>query len=236
MANSIPAGQIKSELDSVIVEADTLEPLLAERLRWFSRWIKEKTPGLLTKKPLVMDFLIELMQDAKLWLKIKALNLEERREFFLLAELAPTEQYWYGTLFPAWFSKSDPKMTTWAKKLMAGEFPRTDQPLLEKLIHEINDQRGTSFDSYILDLAMATDLLISGTQKQSIALQLTTNSPRFLAQKQSEWEKTLIYWSILRGVLLSYNPRHPIDKVVSSLLPLSDSLADGCYSIKTSTQ
>lgn len=236
MPNSVSAGQIKPELDSVIAAAETLEPQLAERLRWFSRWIKDKKPGLLTKKPLVMDFLIELMQDAKLWLKLKDFNPDERTEFFQQAELTPTEQYWYEILFPAWFGKSDPKMITWAKKLMAEEYPRSDQSLLERLIQEISRQRGTSFDSYILDLAMATDLLISGTRSQPIALQLTTNSPSLLGQKQTEWEKTLMYWGIVRGVLFSYDPRHAIDRAVSSLLVQSDSVAEGCYIVYTSTQ
>jgi hypothetical protein len=236
MPNRIPAAQIKLELEQVITLAEQHEPLLAQRLQWFSRWIADKKPGLLTKKLLVIDFLIELTQDALLWLKIKDFNPEERQEFFQRADLTPSEQYWYEILFPEWFRKTDPKMTTWTKKLMAEEFPKRDQPLLEKLIQAIEHQNGTSFDSYILDLAMATDFLISNRAQYPLAVQLTTNAPNLLQNKQTEWQKTLIYWGIERGVLFSYNPRHPINKATATLLERSDCLEKGCYSVDISTQ
>ncbi len=228
----IPAGQIKLELESVIATATRLEPQLAMRLRWFSRWINDKKTGLLTKKPLVIDILNELILDAKIWLLIK--DPKQRREF--LQEATPTEQYWYEILYPAWFGQKDPKMTTWTKKLMSEQFPKSDQALVDQSIEEIHSQDGTSFFNYILDLAMATDLLLSGSQNKALSLQLTTNAPSLLARKQTDWEKTLISWGIVRGVLLSYDPRHPMSKSVSSLLLQSNSLSEGCYIVVNSTR
>ena len=124
MSNRIDANQIKAELDSVIADADNTEPQLAQKLRQLSRWIKDKKPGLLTKKRLVMDLIIEVMQDAKFWLKIKDLAPDEKIAFYHQAQLTPPERYWYETLFPTWFKTPDPKLTTWTKKLMAEELDR----------------------------------------------------------------------------------------------------------------
>jgi hypothetical protein len=228
----IPAGQIKLELDSVISTAIRLEPQLATRLLWFSRWIYDKKLGLLNRKPLVLDFLNELILDSKIWLRLK--EPKQRTEFFQVA--TPTEQYWYEILYPAWFGQVDPKMTVWTQKLMADQFPKSDKALVDKFIQEVDCQSGTSFFNYILDLAMATDFLLSGSQNLPLVIQLTTNAPSFLGRKQTDWEKTLISWGIVRGVLLSHDPRHPIDKSVSSLLLLSDSLSKGCYIVVNSTR
>ena len=67
----LPAKQVKAELDSLIKDAVSIEPALAKRLDELRRWIKDKKVGLLTRKPLVLDFLTELILDARLWLKLK---------------------------------------------------------------------------------------------------------------------------------------------------------------------
>jgi hypothetical protein len=82
---------------------------------------------------------------------------------------------------------------------------------------------------------MATDLMISGQSKQPLAVQLTMSNPELLDEKRSNWEETLIYWNIKRGVLFSYSPNHPIGKSAISLLERSDSLNDGCYVVDIST-
>jgi hypothetical protein len=54
MPNRINANEIKIEFDRIIIQADTTDPQLAQRLRQLSRWIKNKKPGLLTKKRLLI--------------------------------------------------------------------------------------------------------------------------------------------------------------------------------------
>ena len=235
MSNRINANQIKAELDSVIADADNTEPQLAQKLRQLSRWIKDKKPGLLTKKRLVMDLIIEVMQDAKFWLKIKDLAPDEKIAFDRQAQLTPPERYWYETLFPTWFKTPDPKLTTWTKKLMAEEFPNSDRSTISKFANEFDNLGAPTFYRYILDLSMATDLMISGQLKKSLAIQLTISNPKVLDEKQNNWRETLIYWDIKRGVLFSQSPDHPIEESAKSLLERSDSLNDGCYVVDIST-
>jgi hypothetical protein len=235
MPNRINANEIKIEFDRIIIQADTTDPQLAQRLRQLSRWIKNKKPGLLTKKRLVMDLIIEVMQDAKFWLNVKDLNPEETISFYREAKLTPTEIYWYETLFPQWFKTSDPKLTIWTQKLMADEFPNSDSSTILKFANEFEDLGAPTFYRYILDLSMATDLMIGGQSKQPLAIQLTMSNPELLDEKRSNWEETLIYWNIKRGVLFSHSPNHPIGKSAISLLERSDSLNDGCYVVDIST-
>jgi hypothetical protein len=229
MSNSINANQIKIELNIVITEADKVEPLLAKRLRQFSRWIKDKKDGLLTKKKLVLDLIIEIIQDAKLWIEIQDFDPEERAEFYNEAGFTASEKYWYETLFPEWFMNQDPKLSIWTKKLMADEFPRSDQEIIDKFIWEFNRLGKPSLYRYILDLSMATDLVIHNQLGKPLAVQMTSSNPDLLGQKQSEWEKTLIYWKVPRGVLFSHFTSHPVGKSVEILLKHADTLENGCY-------
>ena len=92
------AREIDSELRRLGSIASSIEPRLAERLDELRRWIKGKKPSLLTSKRFVMDFLLELILDAQTWLDLKALTSQEMQE--VLELMAPTENYWYGFLFP----------------------------------------------------------------------------------------------------------------------------------------
>jgi hypothetical protein len=234
MPNRINASQIKSELDHIIAHADTTEPLLAERLRQFSRWIKNTKPGSLTKKKLVVDFLFELILDAALWLDLKDLNREEKIEYYREAELTPSERYWYEILFPAWFSRRDPKLTIWTQKMMAEEFQSSDSADILLFTAAFKSLWAPVVYRHILDLSMATDLLIDGRLEKPLAIQLTRSNPKMLSEKQDRWRETLIYWNIERGVLFSHSPSHSIEGSAISLLSLSDSLVDGCYAVEES--
>mgnify|MGYP000420890168 CR=1 FL=1 len=234
MSNRIDASKIKAKFDSVIADADITEPKLAARLRQLSRWIKNTKPGSLTKKKLVLDLLIEVLQDAEIWLQVKNLNNEEKIIYNLEAELTPSELYWYETLFPIWFKTPDLKLAIWTRKLMAEEFPNTDSADILGFGKEFENLTAPAFYRYILDLSMATDILVSSSSSRPLAVQLTKSNPKVLFAKQVNWKKTLIYWSIRRGVLFSQSPSHPIRKSAKSLLGLSDSLDDGCYVMDTS--
>ena len=225
----IPASSIKSELEQLIQQATHEEPLLAERLRWFARWIRDKKTGLLQSKRYVMDFLIELIVDSQVWLAFKAIPPEQKELFWQEAGMLPPERFWYETLFPRWFSESDPKMTIWTKRMMAGDFGQADAEVLERFLTAIERQGGNTFTCYILDLAMATDLLISGFSNDPLAVQITTQSANWSEDKQTFWHNTLLYWKIERGIFLSYNPQNSIDEMAKLLLQYSDSLSRNCY-------
>lgn len=229
MSNSISASRVRAELNSIITEAESLEPLLANRLRQFLRWIKDKKDGLLTNKRLVLSLIIEIIQDAKLWIEIQDLNSEERADFYNEAGFTSSEKYWYETLFPEWFMNQDPKLSIWTKKLMADEFPRSDQKIMDEFIWEFNRLRQPALYRYILDLSMATDLVISYNSGEPLAVQMTSSNPDLLGQKQSEWEKTLVYWKVPRGVLFSHYTSHRVGKSVEILLKHADTLENGCY-------
>lgn len=117
---------------------------------------------------------------------------------------------------------------------MAEEFPNTDSADILGFGKEFENLTAPAFYRYILDLSMATDILVSSSSSRPLAVQLTKSNPKVLFAKQVNWKKTLIYWSIRRGVLFSQSPSHPIRKSAKSLLGLSDSLDDGCYVMDTS--
>lgn len=88
------------------------------------RWIANKKPGLLRSKLHVMQFIEEFIRDAIFWFELQLLPESDREAEFAL--LSPPEQYWYKHLFPAWINERDPKLNTWKKKLMAGDFEQYD--------------------------------------------------------------------------------------------------------------
>jgi hypothetical protein len=234
MPSHISPAQIKAELDRIIEDANSSEPKLGQRLSYFYRWIKDKKPGLLVKKRLVLDLIIEVMLDAKLWLNIKDLNDAEKVDFYNAANLSCLDIYWYEILFPTWFNNSDPKSSIWTQKLMSEEFPRDDLEFIAEFIKKFKTNGAVTLYKYILDLSMATDLAISYNSKKPLLIQFTISNPNLLTQKRDEWEKTLRYWKIERGVLFSQSPSHSIDKSVSSLLAHSDELENNCYIVSVS--
>jgi hypothetical protein len=76
------ASQMKVQLDELIVQAELVEPDLANRIREFKRWIAKKKDGLLDSKPYVLDLLQEIIQDSRFWLIIKPLSSIERLEIY----------------------------------------------------------------------------------------------------------------------------------------------------------
>lgn len=228
----LPAKEIKTELDSLIQDALSTEPNLAKRLDELRRWIKDKKLGLLTRKPLVIDFLTELILDSRLWLKLKELTSEEKQIFFAQAQMTPAEKYWYEFLFPQWFNESDPKLDTWKKKMMSGEFTQEDEELINNLADEIEINGGACLWRYIIDLSMATDLVTSGNSSIPLCVQMTISSEEWLTDKKVNWEATLRYWGITRGLLVSINPQNLADNLNSLanvILQKCDSLPSSCY-------
>jgi FAD/FMN-containing dehydrogenase len=214
---------------SLLQEATTIDPALAKRLDEINRWVKDLKPGKLTTKRAVMAFLLEVITDATLWLILKAQLLEEQR--VALLQLSPPQRYWYSELFPRWLEENDPKFYLWRQKLMAGAFSAADEKVIQAVAKAVNQQEGEFWRRYIADLSMATDLIVSHRQQQSLSTQITSLSDEYSQQKYADWKTTLQSWRIERGLFISYNPGMPdyIQQLALLALGSSDTLESGNY-------
>jgi hypothetical protein len=222
--------QIKEQLKLLIEEASTIDPSLAIRLNQINNWIKDVKPGTLMSKRFVLLFLQQFIRDTEIRLDIKRLTSEaERQDVYEL--MTPPERYWYGELFPRWLSKNDPKFHIWRKKLMSGEFNQEDEKLINLIADVIKRNGGQALQRYIIDLSMASDIIVSSIQEQPLCIQLTSQSQEFTQAKSDDWENTLISWGIARGLFLSFNPGESdfINQIVNLALDKSDNLNNGIY-------
>jgi hypothetical protein len=225
------ASQIKVQLDELIAQAELVEPDLANRIREFKRWIVKKKDGLLDSKPYVLDLLQEIIQDSRFWLIIKPLSSIERLELYQENNISLAKQYWFDVLFPTWLHERDPQSPIWKQKIMAGEFRNTDGATITQMERAIMAQQGSVVRRYILDLSMATDLLIAGNQ-QPLCVQLTSLAGQWLPEKVEKWQKILMDWRILRGLMLSYAMVNTDYRSLAEVaLQHSDSLAPGSYTV-----
>ncbi|WP_446339645.1 hypothetical protein [Coleofasciculus sp. G1-WW12-02] len=222
--------EIKAQLKSLMKEASSIEPCLAKRLDEINRWVKDIKPGSLTAKKFVMAFLLEVIQDAKVWLAIKALSSPELQES-AFEQMTPTERYWYHYLFPKWLNSNDPKFYIWKQKLMSSELTQADDDILKSIAQTIVSRGGTVWRCYITDFSMATDLIVSYRQRKPLCLQVTSVSNDYSQEKYENWQNTLQMWVIDRGLFLSYNPGKPdfLDQLVTITLHNSDFLPLGRY-------
>jgi hypothetical protein len=222
--------EIKEQLKLLIEEASTIDPSLAIKLNQINNWIKDVKPGTLRSKRFVFLFLQQFIRDTEIRLDIKRLTSEaERQDVYEL--MTPPERYWYGELFPRWLSKNDPKFHIWRKKLMSGEFNQEDEKLINLIADVIKLNGGQALQRYIVDLSMASDIIVSSVQEQPLCIQLTSQSQEFTQTKSDDWENTLISWGIARGLFLSFNPGESdfINQIVSLALDKSDHLNNGIY-------
>jgi hypothetical protein len=89
---------------------------------------------------------------------------------------------------------------------------------------------GDALWRYILDLSMATDLVVVGNQKVPICVQLTTLAGGGLTQKRERWQKILAYWKIERALLVSYIPKGTYYNSLAEVIFInSDILPSICY-------
>lgn len=223
------AKEIKEKLKSLINEASSIDPSLERRLIEINRWVKDVKPGSLTSKRFVIAFLLQIIRDAEAWLRLKSLASEEQQ--LALEQLKPTVKYWYGYLFAQWLNKQDPKFHIWRQKLMAGEYSQGDARVIEALTNIIRRRQGTVVQRYIADFSMATDIIISSRQNQPLCIQLTTLSNQFSQAKSKDWESTLRFWEIERGLFLSFNPTTNDfeNQLVNIALHNSDNLRTDIY-------
>lgn len=222
--------ELKRQLESLISEANSIDPILARRLDEIDRWIKDKKDGELTANSLLSAFLLQMIRDARIFLKIKIRHSQEERQE-ALDRLTPTERYWYSYLFPKWLNENDPKFYIWKQKLMAGDFIQSDEAILKALSLNIIRRGGTIWQCYIADLSMATDLVVSGRQGKPLCIQITSVSDEYSQDKYENWCDTLKQWNIDRGLFLSYNPGETnfMNQLVNLAFYNSDNLPSGRY-------
>ena len=224
------AKDIKNRLQSLIREASVIDPNLARRLNEINRWVKDLKPGSLTAKKFVILFLEQVIRDAEAWLRVKSLPTHEEQQAAFDA-LKPSLKFWYSYLFPRWLSETDSKFYIWRQKLMSGEFSGEDADLIASVVNNIHRRGGTVVKRYIADLSMATDIIVSSNCDTSLCVQLTSLSEEFFQEKFNNWESTLRFWKINKGLLLSYNPGVTdfMDRIVNVTLYNSNHLETGIY-------
>lgn len=224
------AKDIKEKLRSLIQEAFVIDHNLARKLEEIDRWIKDVKPGSLTAKKFVVAFLLQIIRDANVWLKLKAISNESEQQLEY-ERMTPTERYWYSVLFPRWINGTDPKFLIWKQKLMSGEFHQADAHILQLVSESIIRRGGTVWQCYIADLSMATDFIASSHQTKPLCIQITSLSEDFSQEKYHNWLNTLQRWGIERGIFLSYNPLNPnfCEQLVNMALYNSDNLPNRKY-------
>ena len=223
---------IKPKIESLIDQAQSIEPLLANRLSQIKRSIKDYVPAKLMSRRILVDFLSELIADSKVYLDLRQSSLEKKRK--ILEDFTPCEKYWYQYLFPQWFSKHDRSFSTWAGKIKNPSFSQQDQKLIDQLSINIEKLGGDCLWGFILDFSMKTDLVISAGSNQTLCVQLTISSPSLVDQKKTDWESTLKYWGISRGLFISFNPQgeyKDMTKLATFVLQKDDQLPNPCYDV-----
>lgn len=226
----IQAEQIEIKLKELTIKARSINPNLASKLKNLCHWIKGKSPGKLREKKYVAAVLIELIQDLEIWFLLNQLSKNEKELVF--SNKTPAEKYWFDFLLPQWFDKEDKYLPCWKQKLMKGEYNDDDEPFRNTLSHEIKKFQGYSLWRYLLDLSMATDIIVSYTSSNPLCVQYTKSSPENTVDKKEKWENTLSYWGIRRGIFVCVHPNSKIQglkKLVNLSLIQSDVLLDDCY-------
>ncbi|MDJ0735404.1 MAG: hypothetical protein QNJ47_15325 [Nostocaceae cyanobacterium] len=224
------AKEIKERLKSLIQEASAVDPNLMSRLEEINRWIKNVKPGSLTAKKLLILFLVQIIDDAEVWLKFKSLPSKTEQQAAINA-LNPALRYWYSYLFPKWLSENDPKFYIWRQKLMTGDFIQEDENLLLSITNNIKKRGGNVVRRYIADLSMTTDIIVSNRNEKPLCVQITSLSDEYSQIKSEEWKNVLCFWEIERGLFLSFNPSTTnfVNQIVNITLYNSDNLKTGMY-------
>lgn len=202
--SKISPQDVKPTIQRLISEAERLEPTLADRLREIDKWIKDKPPGLLMRKKVLLNFLTEIIFDAELWLGFCELSLEEQE--IERHSLSAVEQFWYFTLFPRWLNEPDPKLPKWKREILKDTCERDDEAQIGQFAGSIEYCGGQVYQNMILDFSMATDLVVSGSLEQVLCVQLTISAQQNTEEKIRHWRETLNYWKIKRALFMSFNP------------------------------
>lgn len=229
------AEEILPTLYELLDEAKITSPHFTNNLNSLIKWIKDKPPGKIRQKKYLAAILVQLIADLRLLLYLNKLTDIQKQRFLLT--LTPSEQYWFETLLPQWFVKKDEYFSTWKQKVMNNEFEDKDQSFRNALVLVIKQNNGSSLWRYLLDLSMATDIIVSYLLEKPLCVQYTISSPRNTINKKQVWENILRYWNINRGIFVHISSSQIPTQKIQNLRELvflalgeSDVLLDSCYS------
>lgn len=224
------AQGIKDELKRLIDRTTSIEPGLASRLEEIRLLIKDQKASLLFDRNYLLLFLLEVIADAKLSLDLKALSSEQRQK--VLAGMTPSQRYWHDVLFPKWFNEPEPRLKSWHKKIIYGYLRRDEEPLLNILLDRITRSGGTAMRRSLMDVAMVTDLIVSGHTGIPLCVRLSTLQGELLIDKMDSWVMISHYWGIERSRFVRFHPEREfniIEELADDIFRQSDELPRSCY-------
>lgn len=217
-----------SILQALQEEAREIDPYLANKIQKILNWIKDYKIGILKSKRYVYHFLRQFIQDSEIHILLNSISNEEERISFL-EHLTYVERYWYEEMFPNWLKKEDTKFRIWKQKLKEG-LEESDNKYLQNFHKSINSKPDSdSLYRYIADFSMATDIIVSYS-KQKACVQLTTSQFKYCGKKIQNWEETLRYWDINKGIFVSFDPNQELQRVVNQILWKANHLKEPEYS------
>jgi hypothetical protein len=226
------AEQLVLSLAGLITEAESLEPLLADRLKQISKWVAKFSPGQLTAKKYVIDVLEQICKLSEQWLILALCDAKEKGIFLSTLDLA--DMYWSTCLFSSWFRNIDLKQSKWQTALVNNQFVPSDTKVLARIRQTIHVLGGTSVSPLLADLAMATDIIATASRGQPLCIQLTTQSGNYLLNKYASWEIVLQHWGIEKGLLICYTPRKGYEQDIAQIiLHQANNLPEGEYRMET---
>lgn len=226
---------ILEKLNGLTERAKVEEPNLAGRLIQIQRPIQKLREGDITSRKYLLKGLEEIIADCEIWLDYITMSYEEKT--ILKNTLQPIERYWYFVMFPAWFQQEDKRFDKWREHLIKGTPLADDFNTIREMNKRINKQNLEKYinaallQKLIADKAMVTDLMIIGSKAKTLCVQMTQNSQHYTYKKEIDWQDTLIYWGVKRGLFIRYNPRNKdfINKLLDCMLCNSDLLSEGEY-------
>ncbi|AFZ42274.1 hypothetical protein PCC7418_0016 [Halothece sp. PCC 7418] len=209
MNTRINAKDIPSLLKTKSEEATLVKPTLSKALQQIYDYfeLEKSTLVRLRRNESLANFLVEIIKDSDLIIKMSYLNQEQKQ--YLLNQLSGAERYWIEQLFPLWLGQLDGKSHIWLEKIKSGQFVKMDHGVMNQVIKELLARNVSCACRFICDLSMATDLIASDNQYY-ICIQLTSSqSEATLENKVERWSRTLDYWYIRRGLFVRYSQGIP---------------------------
>ncbi|MDJ0674012.1 MAG: hypothetical protein QNJ36_01200 [Calothrix sp. MO_167.B42] len=224
------AKDLYSTLQALQQQAQEIDPCLANKIQKILNWIKNYKIGFLNSKRYVSRFLIEFIQDSVIHINLKSILNEEERISFVEMNFNSVQKYWHGEMFPSWLEKKDIKFRTWKNQLMKG-LEESDTKYLQSFHKSISRKsESDSLYRYIADFSMATDIIISYSKHKACCIQLTTSQIKHCGQKIQNWEETLRYWNINKGIFVSFDPNQEVERIVNQILWKASNLKELEYS------
>jgi hypothetical protein len=223
------ANNIRLTLQLLADEVKSTSPGLSDKLGQFIIWIKNKSNGKITQKKYVAIVLKQLINDIKIWQMFNNFSQNDKQIF--LSHLTPSEKYWYFEIFPSWFTKKDKHLPCWKQNLMSGLYEDKDSDIRILIDNKIKELNGNSLHRFLLDLSMATDIIVNHSNSKPLCVQYTNLSNDYTQTKIEKWRDIVFYWGIKRAFFIHLNPKYDPDYTLFVRLVFHRcySLREHCY-------